>query len=596
MLAALFSCLLVSALPQGGGMAAAPVGMTVVVVDVGQGDGILLRAPDGTVHCIDAGVSGQGTLTMLPVLDGLLPTGYGFTFVSHHHSDHLGGLDEVLARPFAAAFDRGDVNRPSTSDVTNYLNAAGARRQQITLGGVYALGGGATLTCIAENGNIVGGGFVNPTASSQEENSRSIVLRLDYGQFSMWLGGDLTGGGNSTADVESAASLACGDVDLYKLNHHGSSTSTSTNLVTRLSPELAVVSCGYQNSYGHPNATPVNRLNQALAARALLSTTTGSANTIGFGVAGHIRIDTDGRRYRATAENGDHLDFWCDEVATPALAAGDVRLSELHRDPGVVPDTNGEYVEVVNLGSQPVGLRGLQLATNTSTITIASNYLLVPGRPLVLQTDGAPTRNGGQPLGVPLPYATTSLGNSSDTVVLRQNGLTLDSLNYSAGQPGGAGIASERRDLFGAQNAGNYAAAPNQFGDGDRGSPGALNPSDTSVHPVQAAVTVASDRFTVHGTAIGHPFHFSVLALAYGTAGFPFGGATIPLSFDSLFEASLSAPDFLSLVPPGGYRSVDVALPVPNPLAGLTLYASHIVLDWSLTVPGVSPAISFVLP
>ena len=596
MLAAVLALFAV-ALPQGS-QGDAPVGLTVVIVDVGQGDGIVVKAPDGTVHVVDAGPTGRGISAMLPAIAGLQPTGYGYTFLSHFHEDHAGGLDEVLnALPFTAAVDRGDVNRPTTVNVTQYVAAAGNRRQFAPLGAVYPLGGGAQIRVIALNGNVLGGAFVDPTASAQEENSRSLTLRLEYGSFAMWLGGDLTGGGSSTADVETPASLACGDVDVYKLNHHGSSTSTSLNLVANLRPELAVVSCGAGNSFGHPTSTVVNRLNQAAAARALLSTTTGSASTIGFGVAGTIRIDTDGRRYRAASAQGDYLDFYCDEVATPALQPGDVRLSELQRNPAIVPDTNGEYVEVVNVGSKPVGLRGLRLVDNSAAVTLASNFLLVPGRPMLFQVDGAPSRNGGQPLGMALPFGTVALGDTSDTVALDQAGVVVDSIAYTTGFPGGSGVAAERRDLLAANTNANWAAAPQVYGPGDRGSPGRGNPSDATTHPVRCGVSIDNGRFTVHGTAFEFPGLFSVLGLAYATTpATPFGGAMIPLAFDPLFQAALGAPGFFAFVPTLGYRSIDVAIPQPNPVAGLPLYAAHIVLDLNLAVPGVSAAVPFVLP
>lgn len=576
----------------------APTGLTVVIAAVGQGDGIVVRAPDGTIHVVDAGPNGQGTATILPLISSLQPTGYGFSFLSHYHDDHHGGLDEVLsALPFQIAYDRGNVNRPNNSATNAYIAAAGARRQTIAVGAVYQLGGGAAVRCIAANGSIWGGAFVDPTASSQEENSRSIALRLDYGLFSMWLGGDLTGGASSTADVETPASLACGDIDVYKLNHHGSNTSSNLNLVTNLSPELAVVSCGAGNTYGHPTTTVVNRLNQAAAARALLSTTTGSGSTIGFSVTGTLRIDSDGRRYRATAQNGDFLDFFCDEVAMPGLTAGAVRISEVHRNPNIVPDTNGEYVEVRNIGSKPVGLHGLRLSDNAATVTIASNLMLVPGRALLFQVDGAPSRNGQQPLGFTLPFSSLSLADTNDSVVLQQGATTVDALTYGSGFPGGSGVAAERVDLYGPQTAANYAAAPNPFGAGDRGSPGRANDSDNTVHPVQCGVSVLGNRLTLHGSALDHPMLFSVLLLAEANAPtFPFGGAVIPLAFDPLLQASLGAPGFLELMPPLGYRSVDVVLPAPNPLAGVPLFAAHVVLDFNLLVPGVSPAVPFVLP
>ncbi len=575
-----------------------PVGLTVVVADVGQGDCVVVRAPDGTVHCLDAGKNGQGSATVVPLIQSLQPSGYGYTVCSHYHSDHLGGLDTVLSTlPFQVALDRGNVNTPTTISFNDYVAAAGARRQPVVDGNTYALGGGATMTCVAANGQIAGGGFVNP-AQAQQENARSVVVRIDYGDFSMWIGGDVTGGGNSTADVEGPAAVACGDIDVYKLNHHGSNTSTSPGLLSALSPELCVVSCGDGNGYGHPTATVTNRINQGLAARALLSTTKGSANVIGFGVVGDLRIDTDGFRYRATAENGDVLDFFCDEVAPTSLQPGDLRISEVHRDPAAVPDTNGEYVEVVNVSGAPVALQGLRLSDNAGTVTLASNYRLAPGGALLFQSDGASTRNGGQPLGVALPFGVIALANTTDSVTLADGVVVVDSLSYSAGFPGGSGAAAERVDLLaphGGAGAWNYADANTPFGAGDQGTPGAANAADVTDHEVLVGVTTRPDRITLHATALDEGLQFSVLALSQGASpGFSFGGAQIPLNADALFQATLGAGDLIALQPVSGYRSADVMLPPPNPVAGVQLVAAHIVLDFQLSVRGVSSPAFFV--
>ncbi|MCK5941331.1 MAG: lamin tail domain-containing protein [Planctomycetes bacterium] len=588
-------CLTALATPQGS-QADPPVGLTVVVADVGQGDGVVVRAPDGTVHCFDAGPNGQGSATIVPLIQSLQPSGYGYTVCSHYHSDHLGGLDTVLSTlPFQTALDRGNVATPSTNSFNDYVAAAGGRRTAVVVGATYQLGGGATMTCICANGQVAGGGYVNP-AQAQEENARSVAMRIDYGDFSMWIGGDLTGGGNSTADVESVAAFACGDVDVYKLNHHGSNTSTSTTLVTVLDPELAVVSCGAGNPYGHPTTTIVNRLNQALASRALLATTRGSSNVIGFGVLGDVRIDSDGFRYRATAGNGDFLDFYCDEHAPAPIAVGDLRISELQRNPSVVSDTNGEYIEVVNVGAAPLALDGLQLSDNGGTVTIASNYLLVPGRPMLFQSDGNPSRNGGQPLGAALPWSSISLGNTSDSVTVASGGVVVDSVSYSSGFPGGSGVAAERVDLLaghGGPGSWNYVGAAPVYGAGDRGTPGAANAADATVHPVQVGVDVHPDRFTLHATALDHGLEFSVLGLSYGSSpGFVFNGVPIPLNSDSLFQSTLGVGELIALQPVAGYRSVDVLLPQPNPIAGVPVVAAHIVLDFHLAVLGVSsPAV-----
>jgi hypothetical protein len=70
----------------------------------------------------------------------------------------------------------------------------------------------------------------------------------------------------------------------------------------------------------------------------------------------------------------------------------------------------------------------------------------------------------------------------------------------------------------------------------------------------------------------------------------------IPLNFDPLFQAALGAPLVLAIMPVLGYRSLTVQIPVPNPVAGIPLFAAHVVLDYALAVPGLSPAISFILP
>jgi hypothetical protein len=230
-------------------------------------------------------------------------------------------------------------------------------------------------------------------------------------------------------------------------------------------------------------------------------------------------------------------------------------------------------------------------------VTLASNFLLVPGRPMLFQVDGAPSRNGGQPLGMALPFGTVALGDTSDTVALDQAGVVVDSIAYTTGFPGGSGVAAERRDLLAANTNANWAAAPQVYGPGDRGSPGRGNPSDATTHPVRCGVSIDNGRFTVHGTAFEFPGLFSVLGLAYATTpATPFGGAVIPLAFDPLFQAALGAPGFFAFVPTLGYSSIDVAIPQPNPVAGVPLYAAHIVLDLNLAVPGVSAAVPFVLP
>ena len=163
--------------PQGG-FEQPPVGLTVVVVDVGHGSSTVIRAPDGAVHVIDGGLSGQGTAAVDPVIRARSPTAYGYTVATHYHTDHIGGLDEVLnAFPFQVAFDRGDESPWSSSAMQQYLAAAGARRRTPTVGQVLDLGGGAEMKVLAVNGAVLGGTQVAVRGKLGEENARSIAMR-----------------------------------------------------------------------------------------------------------------------------------------------------------------------------------------------------------------------------------------------------------------------------------------------------------------------------------------------------------------------------------------------------------------------------------
>lgn len=580
---------------------AAPVGLTVVVVDVGQGSGMVLRTPDGTVHLIDAGNDGQGNAIITPLLRSFSPTSYGYTFLTHYHLDHAGGLDEVLNNatlPFQLCYDRGDTAASGTA-YTTYRSAAGSRRRVPALGQVIQLGGGVTLRVLAHNGNVVGGTSVPVAGANQEENARSLTMRVDYGEFSMWVGGDVTGGGSSTPDVEGPAALACGDVDVYVCDHHGSVTGTSANLWARLSPDLAIASNGTDNSYGHPHFETMTMVNTASRCVPMINTTVG-ARKYGYGVSkGNVVITTDGQRYRVTTPTVGFLDFFVDETTAYAPAPGDVVISEFHRAPAAVADASGEYVEVTNVSGAPVSLRGLRLSTASGIVTFGTNLALLPGRPLVFVADGDDARNGGLPIGVTLPNSLTSrfswLGNTSDTVTLRSGATTVDAVTYTSTFPGGAGVAAERRDLLAPGTSVNFVGGLLGYGRGDRGTPGRRNLGDATNAPGRIVVEVGLSEVTLRASAISNGGAFSIVGIAFGNTGFPFLGGHIPLDPDVLFLTSTNLPGFVSLLPSEGYRSLTLTLPSPNPLAGLSAYAAHIAMNLATpSLVAVSNAAPFV--
>lgn len=583
--------------------------MTVVFVDVGQGSGAVIRSPDGTVHVFDAGPNGMGSAAMIPVINSLAPTAYGACFISHFHTDHHGGMDEVLnAFPFVDSYDRGDVARPTNQTTNTYLAAAGARRRTAILGQLIDLGGGVTARVLALNGTVLGQGSVSLSGTNQQENGRSIAIRVEYGDFSMWLGGDLTGGGSGTADVETPASIACGDLDVYVCNHHGSNTSTNQSFVTTTDPEVAIASAGLNNPFGHPTTNIVNRLNSATAARMMFSTTAGTG-AIGIAAGGNITLTTDGTLYRVVTESapGQGLDFFVDEVPTLDVntVAGKLVLSEIQRNPTNVADENGEWFELVWTGEQPLPMKGTTIITDNGIFSMVTNMAAYPGRPVLLQRDGVRTRNASLPLGFVWPFNATFLGDTIGVLQVRYGtGLASiqDTISYDATFPGGAAVAAQRIDLAGLGIGSNFTAATTSYGiPTNLGTPGALNPADQTDLPATLVVETESapgggGELRFGAAALGSGGKPSIVALSLADApGIPLFGAVIPLEFDILFDLSLSLPGAALLLPADGWR--EYCLPVPPGITGLPAFASHFIFDVaSFTIPKTSPAVGFTFP
>jgi beta-lactamase superfamily II metal-dependent hydrolase/chitodextrinase len=227
--------------------------------DVEQGDATLIVSPDGQTLLFDAGNEGRGRERVAARMRALGLTRLDYTVLSHYDADHVGGLDEVINAGFAPsiAYDRGDTSR-GTIAVAEYQTAAGARRRTIQPGEIIALGAEVTLECVGVNGVSAEGASAN--AAPDEENERSVAFVLHYRDFDYFVAGDLTAGGLGTRDVESLVAPIVRDVDVLRVSHHGSPTSTGQVLLERLLPEVAIVSVGFSNVYAHPASSVLTRL------------------------------------------------------------------------------------------------------------------------------------------------------------------------------------------------------------------------------------------------------------------------------------------------------------------------------------------------
>ncbi len=237
-----------AAVQQAAGVAPGHFGL--VQLDVGQGDAAVVIAPSGCAALLDGGPTGAGDAVIKPALAALGVTALDFAIASHYHADHLGGLDEVDAGagavPIAWVYDRGGSY--TTATYSSYASHFSGKRHALALGQTLSLCGEVSFRTVAVDGNDV---------STTNENGLSVAVVVSYGAFDALVGGDLTG---SSPNIESSIAASVGEVEVYKVHHHGSSTSSNATLVGAMLPTVSVIPVGADNSYGHPAPDTIDRL------------------------------------------------------------------------------------------------------------------------------------------------------------------------------------------------------------------------------------------------------------------------------------------------------------------------------------------------
>jgi len=263
--------------------------LTVRVLDVGpiNGDSILITSPSGKTVLVDAGDTTKGKVVVEALKRNNVEQ-LDYFIATHPHPDHLGGATEVfkavkvlnvidngqrpsvppeLAAAPAKPANQRQANRRATraqasltrfyDDYKEAVKTSGAHYENPQPGTKYDLGGGALLTILAPSEPM----FTKDkmTTGGNEPNANSIVARLDYGSFSMLLAAD--------AEAQTEHRLLTKELDLeakvLKVGHHGSRYASSSDFLKRVAPEIAIVSCGAWNRYGHPSQAVLDRLRAA---------------------------------------------------------------------------------------------------------------------------------------------------------------------------------------------------------------------------------------------------------------------------------------------------------------------------------------------
>ena len=247
--------------------------LKITFLDVGQGDSTLVMASSTETMLIDAGPPQAGRDIVLPFLEKVGVQKLKYLVATHYHDDHIGGIAEVIKGkdqvlgtdddviPTNGVIDRGGTYEESSPIFDEYKKIAQPHRITVHPGDLFPVGE-ASVEVLAENGALENGSHI--ALEPFDENSASIVLLLTYGDFHYLHATDITGGGGDppyqTIDVETSLAPLAGDVDVLRVAHHGSQTSTNETFLAITSPEAAVISVGDENDYGHPHDEVINRL------------------------------------------------------------------------------------------------------------------------------------------------------------------------------------------------------------------------------------------------------------------------------------------------------------------------------------------------
>ncbi len=218
-------------------------------LDVGQGDAIFIKTPENHQILVDGGDKDyviEELSEIMPFFDRTID----FMVLTHPHSDHIGGLIEVLKRfkveniLYTGVYFDDDMY----SEFLKEINASGGRiflaeaSTDFRFGEVY-------LDILYPFSNISGQRFSNI-------NNSSVAMRVVYGGRAVFLGGDIE------KEVEEKLLLSGENLwaDILKVSHHGSKSSSMEEFLGRVGPEIAVIEAGRENKFGHPHAVTIRSL------------------------------------------------------------------------------------------------------------------------------------------------------------------------------------------------------------------------------------------------------------------------------------------------------------------------------------------------
>ncbi len=243
-------------------------------IDVGQADSIYIQAPDHYDILIDGGNNADGP-SLVQYLKNQGVDDIELMIATHPHEDHIGGLNNVLS---AFKVDQIiDSGIPAASEIyTDYISVVQAEKAKYLSDDDVTFNIGKNITfSILDSGD-----------NYEDVNDDSVITLLDYNNIEFLFAGDMEA--EEEADLLSMKNNI--DIDILKVGHHGSSSSTTDAFLKATTPEVAVISVGAGNTYRHPSASTLSKLEEY------------KAKIYRTDVNGNIVVSTNGNTYSVMTE------------------------------------------------------------------------------------------------------------------------------------------------------------------------------------------------------------------------------------------------------------------------------------------------------
>ncbi len=223
------------------------------MIDVGQGDSILIKTPEANL-LFDAGLNNSDSESAIKAyLDAEGVEHLDYVIFTHPDADHIGGADMVISTYSIGEVIMEPYNYSSETkvykDMMAEIDKKNVKVTDPTPGDTFSVG--------ELQVKVLG-----PTKDFKDKNENSIVMRLDYGENSILMTGDAEQ--KSEAEILKKFGAEALDVDVLKVGHHGSDTSTSSAFLAAVTPEIALISSNPKgNNFGHPKPVTIDKLTAA---------------------------------------------------------------------------------------------------------------------------------------------------------------------------------------------------------------------------------------------------------------------------------------------------------------------------------------------